>query len=48
VNDEEHHAVTLRYLHGKIAEVMTNDQIRAAASLPRVKRQGPEVVQYQT
>jgi isochorismate hydrolase len=28
--DEEHHAVTLRYLHGKIAEVMTNDEIRAA------------------
>jgi nicotinamidase-related amidase len=27
--DEEHHAVTLRYLRGKIAAVMTNDEIRA-------------------
>lgn len=27
--DEEHHAVTLRYLQGKIAAVMTNDEIRA-------------------
>src|SRR5215470_11434277 len=28
--DEEHHAVTLRYLGGKIAELKTNEEIRAA------------------
>lgn len=27
--DQEHHTVTLRYLRGKIAKVMTNDEIRA-------------------
>jgi len=27
--DQEHHAVTLRYLRGKIAMVMTNEEIRA-------------------
>jgi isochorismate hydrolase len=27
--DQEHHAITLRYLQGKIAKVMTNNEIRA-------------------
>ena len=27
--DQEHHTVTLRYLRGKIAKVMTNGEIRA-------------------
>jgi nicotinamidase-related amidase len=28
--DQEHHAITLRYLQGKIARVMSNHEIRAA------------------
>ena len=33
--DEEHHAVTLRYLQGRIAEIMTNDKICAALNQTR-------------
>ena len=33
--DQEHHEISLRYMNGKIASVMSNDQIRAA--LPPAK-----------
>ena len=33
--DQEHHEISLRYMNGKIASVMSNDQIRAA--LPPTK-----------
>ena len=33
--DQEHHEISLRYMKGKIASVMTNEEIRSLLARPR-------------